>query len=68
MTTGGERNTIKIGDVLKGKRTGNTYDVVDSKTSNWTGSVVYTLTCRETKEQRTIANYALHSKFNVVGK
>lgn len=60
-----EISKVKIGAVLKGKRTGNTYEVVDYKPTSW-GHGIYHLVCYETKERRTIADFAMYRKFEVV--
>lgn len=55
----------KVGDVLRGKRTGCLYDVVKHEMNTWPVVGVYTLVCRETKLQRTIADFALYRKYDV---
>ena len=56
---------VKVGDVLKGRRTGNLYDVVSHQLTTW-GHGIYSLVCRETKEDRNIADFALHRKFETL--
>ena len=66
MTTNQNDYKPKVGDVLKGKRTGHLYDVVKYETTNWPGHGIYSLVCRETQMHRTIADFALHRKYDVV--
>lgn len=66
MTTYGNTERVKVGDVLRGKKTGHLYDVVDILPTNWAGHGIYSLVCRETKEPRNIADFALYKKFEVV--
>jgi hypothetical protein len=54
---------FEVGDVIVGKRTGNTYDIVDYVMTKWPGHGIYTLVCRETQETRTIADFAIHYKY-----
>lgn len=59
-------NKVKVGDVLKGKRTGHLYDVTAHEELSWAGHGIYSLVCRETKTPRNIADFALHHKFEVL--
>lgn len=65
MTTYGQGYRPKVGDVLRGKRTGHLYDVVKHEMTKWPGHGIYTLSCRETLLTRTIADFALHRKYDV---
>ena len=65
MTTYGSSYKVKVGDVLKGKRTGQLYDVVNHVMTKWPGHGIYSLILRETQEHRTIADFALYRKFEV---
>lgn len=65
MTTHNQSDRVKVGDVLKGKKTGHLYDVVNHITTNWAGHGIYSLISRDNKESRTIADFALHQKFEV---
>lgn len=57
---------VRIGDVLKGKRTGHLYDVLNFELTTWPGHGIYSLMCRETQEPRNIADFALYRKYEVV--
>jgi len=59
---------VKVGGVLQGLRTMNVYDVIEHRMTSWPGHGIYTLLCRETKEKRTIADFALYRKYNVISK
>lgn len=65
MTEYNNEVKVKVNDVLKGKRTGNLYDVVDHKATAW-GHGIYSLVCRETQQVRSIADFALYRKFEPV--
>jgi len=65
MTAYGGSCKVKVGDVLKGKRTGQLYDVVNHVMTKWPGHGIYSLVSRETQEPRTIADFALHRKFEI---
>lgn len=65
MTTYGSSYKVKVGDVLKGKRTGQLYDVVNHVMTKWPGHGIYSLISREIQEHRTIADFALYRKFEV---
>jgi len=54
---------FEVGDVIVGKRTGHTYDIVDYVMTKWPGHGIYTLVCRETNERRNIADFAIHRKY-----
>ncbi len=68
MTEYGNDLKIKVGDVLKGKRTGNLYDVVGYEKTNWAGHGIYSLLCKKTKEARKIADFALYRKYEIAEK
>lgn len=58
-------NKVKVGDVLQGRRTGHIYDVIGYEPTTW-GHGIYSLLCRDTQEARTIADFALHRKYEVL--
>lgn len=65
MTIHDKSYKVKVGDVLKGKRTGHLYDVVEYATSNWAGHGIYSLVSRDTQETRNVADFALYQRFEV---
>jgi hypothetical protein len=68
MTLDEKNYKVKVGDVLKGKRTGTLYDVTDYVLTKWPGHGIYSLVPRGTDEKRTIADFALHRKYDVYEK